>query len=318
MKKLFSLLLVSLAVAAPSMSFAQSKIVEMSDYILPQTAINIKFTVSTETIKKGPYAKFAQQYLGVTAPLNDRTTHSIVSSAIKGYNEADLSNVYVLGSSPILPACEITKSDNDSDNQGVSKQNKISTDILFSDMSINNIVYSASTSLEGRSSAREKSLEEMASDAANTIFTLRKRRFDLVTGELGEGVFGEGLEAAIKEMARIEDEYLSLFVGKKSVTYKTYNFDVIPQVGKNSYILSRFSSANGVVESTDMNGEPIVLTLAPEGAVKPALDKRAAMLKGAKKYRVADMATVKLFFSSELLNSSRIGILQYGATVEAK
>lgn len=318
MKKLFGLLLISLTATASNMSFAQSKVVETSDYILPQTAVNVKFTVSTETIKKGPYAKFAQQYLGVNAPLNDRTTHSIVSSNIAGYNEAELSNIYVLGASPILPACEITENSKECNDSGVSKAGKVSTDILFSDMSITNIVYSATNSLQGKTSAREKSLEEMAADAANTIFTLRKRRFDLVTGELGEGVFGAGLEAAIKEMARIEDEYLSLFVGKKAVTYKTYNFDVVPQVGKNSYILARFSAANGVVEPTDMNGEPIVLTIAPEGAVKPIIDKRATALKGTKKYRVADMATVKLFFSSELLNSSRMGILQYGATVEAK
>ncbi|MEG1935664.1 MAG: DUF4831 family protein, partial [Rikenellaceae bacterium] len=315
--KLLGLLFVWLIASTSNVGNAQSKIVETSDYILPQTAINVKFTVRTETIKKGPYAKFAQQYLGVTAPLNDKTTYTVASSDITGYNEAELSNIYVLGSKPMLAACEITEAKKER-NISTSKQNKISTDVLFSDMGINNIVYSAATSLSGRSSAREKSLEEMAADVANSIFTLRKRRFDLITGELGEGVFGEGLAAAIKEMARIEDEYLSLFVGKKSVTYKTYNFDIVPQIGKNSYILARFSENSGVVESTDMNGEPVVLTIAPEGVVKPITDKRAASIKGTKKYRIADMATVKLFFSSELLNSQRIGILQYGATVEAK
>ncbi|HAY31196.1 DUF4831 family protein, partial [Alistipes sp.] len=64
-----------------------------------------------------------------------------------------------------------------------------------------------------KQSTVEKSAESMAADAANMIFSLRRHRLDLVTGEAGENVFGGGLKAALDEISRLEQEYLALFLG---------------------------------------------------------------------------------------------------------
>lgn len=45
-----------------------------------------------------------------------------------------------------------------------------------------------------RLSLVEKSPESMAQDAANAIFSLRRHRIDLVTGEAGENVVRRGPE----------------------------------------------------------------------------------------------------------------------------
>ena len=287
-------------------------------YIIPKTAIKVKLTVEQEVIKKGPYAKFAQQYLGITAPLNDKVNYKIVEAALSGYDEADLSNIYMLNNPAAAPVDMIGKKVGAIGEAPVlpHKKREGVNKLLFSDMGSDPVVFSPSSSYSvDRLSMREKSLDEMAADAANTIYTLRKRRFDLVTGEMGDAVFGAGLKAAIEEINRLEVEYLSLFVGKKAVVTKVYEYDVVPVQGQNNYVVCRFSEMNGIVDAMDVSGEPVLLTVTPEGGVTASPEKKT-VVKGAVYYRVADMAQCNLFNGTALLGSSRIPVLQYGTTVE--
>ncbi|MFI3321698.1 MAG: DUF4831 family protein [Rikenellaceae bacterium] len=320
MKKLTAILALSLLTTASYSSFAQSKFAEqVSSYIIPMTAIKVSITVESESVKVGPYARFAQQYLGVTAPLNDRTTHQIVATSMDSYDEADLSNIYVLNDTKFVKSEAVTGSQPQKSGVVESNDSSISSEQLFTDLGLNPIVYKSTSSLAGRMSSTEKSLEEMASEAATTIFTLRRRRFDLITGEMGENVFGAGMEAALKEIARIEDEYLSLFLGKSSKSYKTYSYDVTPEKEKSSYILARFSQLGGIVEPSDLTGDPLVLTVTAEGVVKPqqlSADAAKKKTEASVTYRVADMASCKLFLAEQLLDNERIAVLQYGITVE--
>ena len=283
-------------------------------YVMPKTAVKVTVTVQKEEIKKGPYAKFAQQYLGVDAPLNDKTVYTVVGAELNACNEADPSDIYILSDPAAVPVEWAGKRIEAADaprplpkRPGKERTNNMP----FEDMGIDPIVYSVD-----RTSPREKSLEEMAASAANTIFTLRKRRFDLITGETGENVFGEGLKAAIAEMNRLENEYLALFLGNKKTTTRVYEFDVVPQSGQNNYVPCRFSAASGIVDAGDVSGEPLLLTVTPEGGVKeqPA-DSKTAVKGAVTHYRIADMAACKLFYNNELLNSKRLPIYQFGATV---
>lgn len=289
-------------------------------YIVPKSGVKVTLNVACEQIKKGPYAKFAQQLLGVNAPLNDKTTYEIVSASLSGFTEGDVSSIYTISDAKAAPL-EVVGLEVEYDNAPKASVPTTKDGVnnpVFSDLSITPIVYQSSTSLSSdRTSTREKSVEEMASDAANTIFTLRKRRFDLVTGESSEGAFGAGLSAAIEEMKRIEDEYLSLFVGKKSVVVKEFQFDVVPTVGQSNYVVCRYTKDGGVIDATDVSGEPILLVVNPEGTVRPSVDKKSTTaVRGAITYRVADMANCKLLNSQTLIDSKRLPILQYGATIE--
>lgn len=287
-------------------------------YSMPRTTVKVTLVVEQETVVKGPYAKFSQQYIGVQAPLNDRTGYRIIGADLGGFNEADLSQIIVLPATvPGDPAWPSAGQNALSDMIAIPASTTGVNDVTFGDMGINPVVYTPSASLSvDRRSAREKTLEEMAADAANTLFTLRKRRFDLVTGEAGENVYGAGLQAALDEMRRIEDEYLSLFAGKRTVIRKAVEFDVVPEAGKTNAVVCRFSPQKGVTDLNDMTGEPVVLTLHPEGnAVSVGVDPKKAT-KGVVYYRVADMTQCRLFNGQELIAVKRLPVYQFGATVE--
>lgn len=315
-----ALLIVSVVLMSNSANAQSLSTVVESPYVLPRTVVKINVTVQKEDIKKGPYAKFAQQLLGVNAPLNDKVSCSIVSSSLSSFNEGDMSNVYLLSDPVTVSVDNISEKQISPCVKDVNYNTNNSVD--FSDMGIDPIVYrgAAGTYDVSKTAVREKSPEEMASAAADAIFTLRKRRFDLITGEVGDGAFGAGLDAAIKEMKRLEDEYMSLFIGKKEITQKCYSFNVVPQKDKNNYIVCRFSTTAGIVDATDMSGEPIVLAVTPEADATggaSAADKKAGVVKGIiSYYRVSGAAQCKLMLTTNIISQDRFPFYQFGRTVE--
>ena len=107
--------------------------------------------------------------------------------------------------------------------------------------------------------ATVQTTEEQAAATAEMIFSLRKHRLDLITGEAGENVFGAGLKAALDEIARMEKECLDMFYGAKTTTEKTHTFNITLSPDKTEYLVCRFSDDAGVVPADDLSGKPIVL-----------------------------------------------------------
>lgn len=311
------LILTSL-LSIPSVATAQTNgIVQRVNvpYVLPQSGIKVTLKVAHEKIEKGPYAKYAQQLLGVVAPLSDRSSYEITSGILNSYSEGDVSNIYMISDTKATPLevvgmeFEFDNAENTTFNKEYSKSNTPT----FYDLSITPIVYQSISA--DKSSSREKSLDDMAYDAANTIFTLRKRRFDLITGESSDNAFGAGLGAAIEEMKRIEEEYVALFVGKKTIIVKEFVFDVIPEKNKENYVVCRFTKDMGIVDAMDVSGEPILLTVTPENRVKERASEQNKN-KNVITYRAADMAECKLFNSQSLLEVRRLPIFQFGTDIQ--
>lgn len=274
----------------------------VAGYNLPQTMITAHIVVEREVIKKGPYARFAQQYLGVIAPLSDKESYAVTGASLSYREEADPSATYYAPVPVSLPELKIKPVRIMS-----APENLSADDTAFMKLPIDKI------------NAAELSLESMAADAASKIFTLRKRRFDLVSGEAGENVFGAGLPAAIAEIERLENEYIALFTGKQFTQRIEKSFDVVPQSGKTTVILCRFSAAGGLLPDNDLSGRPIVLELMPENSatdrvlpVRDSREKRPVMMT----YRVPDNVKCRITDGNTVLGSGRIPVFQFGKIVE--
>ena len=108
-------------------------------------------------------------------------------------------------------------------------------------------------------SATVQTTEEQAAATAEMIFSLRKHRLDLITGEAGENVFGAGLKAALDEIARMEKECLDMFYGSKTAAESVHTFNITITPDHNEYMVCRFSDDAGVVPADDLSGKPIAL-----------------------------------------------------------
>ncbi len=167
-------------------------------------------------------------------------------------------------------------------------------------------------------SATMLTTEEQASATADMIFSLRKHRLDLITGEAGENVFGAGLKAALEEIARLEKECLDMFYGSETVTEEVHTFNIEITPDKNEYMVCRFSDKVGIVEADDLSGKPIVVKVETENHKEyPQLRPLGPKDRVSVQYLIVPQSKCSLVGEATLLDSVEFASPLYGKTVIA-
>ena len=177
---------------------------------IPTSPLAVDLTVEKEVVTVGPYARYAQKFLGVRGALSDKTLYSVKAARV-----ALLDRDATTASE--VPAGEVRATSYLGDAETFSR-------VPFDKRSL-----------------VDESLETAARNAANTLFAIRRHRMELITSEAGEHVFGAGLQAALAELDRQEQAYTELFLGKRVTTTSVERITVVPDAGKQKYILCRFS-----------------------------------------------------------------------------
>ena len=266
--------------------------VEMPDgrrvYMMPQTTVVVDVTVVCERVVTGPYARFAQKYFGVIAPLADKEVYTLRSATLGCYDPLTAPDPVPGALPPSNTAV-----------YGVTEHAEEFPRVL-----------------PDRRSATGSSLENAARDAAQAVFDLRNRRADLVMGDYAETVYGAGLATAVERLDRMENEYLELFFGKRIVTTYTVRYRVVPDERSRAFVVCRFREDSGLLPASDLSGEPVVLECRPQelaAKVYPPQRKRALRSDEAE-YAVADRVDCRVVFDTVELGSAELPIYQYGET----
>lgn len=250
----------------------------------PSTSVAVDLIVEKEQTVVGPYARYAQKFLNMRGSLVDKTVYSL-----KGVKLAVTGGEDVIADA--VPAAEVTE-----------------TSYMGSASEFAKV-------LPDRMSATAVSEEEAAANAAQAIFSIRKHRMDLITGEAGENVFGAGLKDALAALDAAEQEYLELFFGKRVVTTSVERV-VIPMVeGVQSYAVARISSSAGVVAADAKDGDVVTLEVAPSGRARlSSIVEADPKSKTAVKVRVADPSTCTVKVGDKVLTSAVLPLFEMGRT----
>lgn len=250
----------------------------------PSTSVAVDLIVEKEQTVVGPYARYAQKFLNMRGSLVDKTVYSL-----KGVKLAVTGGEDVIADA--VPAAEVTE-----------------TSYMGSASEFAKV-------LPDRMSATAVSEEEAAANAAQAIFSIRKHRMDLITGEAGENVFGAGLKDALAALDAAEQEYLELFFGKRVVTTSVERV-VIPMVeGVQSYAVARISSSAGVVAADAKDGDAVTLEVAPSGRARlSSIVEADPKSKTAVKVRVADPSTCTVKVGDRVLTSAVLPLFEMGRT----
>ena len=155
--------------------------------------------------------------------------------------------------------------------------------------------------------------DDLAEEAADEIFALRRARIDLVTGELGDGAYGAGLESALKEIDRLEQSYMELFYGKRTLQRTTERIVVPVADSLHNYVVARFNTEEGIVSKDDLSGEVVVVNITPSEMNYPESEKRGNIV-----YRYANNATVTVALSGDMLCRRVLPIYEFGRSVYYK
>lgn len=307
-------------------------------YSLPVTNIHLIVEATHESFVAGPYARYAQKYLGVEAFEDNRESYKLRSVELIPYIEADPSvNIALfLGTQRNASANFLEMI-----NQGLimwsdSYAGK-SQKIQFSDLNSNALyvksmagsnltsekstLYSTVKSASGtervavqQSQIVEKSIEKRAEEIASQIFHLRSKRLHIITGDTDATFSGDALRAAIEEINRLEDEYLGLFMGKTTTEIQKMSFDVVPKAGneKQIYIAFRLSETTGLMPANNLSGRPVVLELIKEEQTTSVNIDTSPSGKGKITYRKPAVVNARLMDGQELIIQSRIPVYQLG------
>lgn len=264
--------------------------VESADGIVlsqPRTILAVDVTVERDRTLSGPYARYAQKFLGVRAPLTDKTTWRVADASIALLDGA----TYLDAAAPAADAQRRL-----SHAEGEEEE--------FARLQID------------KTAMTVEALEEAARSAANTVFALRRHRMELITGEAGENVFGEGLRAALEEIARLEQSYLELFLGKRVVTTQTRRYVVYPQASKKQYVVCRFSPAAGLLPESDLSGDMVLLQIEPSDAAPVTELEAGPKETSTVKCRVADPSTCTVIAAGSELARAVLPVFEFGRTIE--
>ena len=282
MRKIFTILLaavfVSLACDASAQQVVKQRIgtyKESGNVVVSEatTTLVVDITVECEEFEAGVYARYAQKYFGRRASLVNRLSYNIVGGDVAVLNEP---SYYA---SPVNAMSEC-------------------------------IVISGDDVMVDRLSADEIAQETAAKLAAERIFELRTARQDIILGEFGDGVYGAGLEAALKEIERLESEYLKLFYGTSTITTTTHRYIMPVLETSPNTVIARFNSEEGLLAKDNVAGDIVMVSITPSDMTYPASD-----IKGTVAYRYANNATVVVSHAQNKLASRVLPIFEFGETV---
>jgi len=300
-------------------------------YALPQTVLVFDVQAEKETFHAGPYAKFSKKYLGVDARLSDGVSYKVARVTVTPYIEADpearyttalgkgvVSTLFLQMSTQGL----VSVADGSFGDESVWRfPTKQGAD--FAGRGVNSNLTSESATLYQKSASNkvlvqqnmtvEKTDEKKAQEAADMIIKLRNTRVQIVTGDTDANYSGDAMRAALDELSRLEQEYLSLFIGYSDFEMQEKRFDYVPlNDGQTIGVVFRLSETEGLVPSDNMSGKPYFLQIAPETILATADPKNGVKKGTGLMYRVPAICSVKLTDGVNALMQGRFPIFQLG------
>ncbi len=317
-------------------------------YSLPQTTLKIRVEIVITRTIRGPYYRFAEKYMGIeNVPAESNIEWSLAGVRLEPITEADPAAWFLIKSvsgtpdlsAIIAPGIEgfVTGRNMSGEENPAAEYLDRSTPgtLYYKDLSIHpNVVLSSDTLYKTiltdtsfvkvpvlQDQLLVRTIDEKAREAADLIFKLRKRRFHMISANYDIMPEGVAMEHALKELDELEEEYLSLFIGKTLTQRETLTFYFTPSAGEDSEHVDLFgiSKNNGVVSGGSRDAETVSLTVIREGKTAFLHGNMQGELRpsltNAIYYRVPDMARVNVFLGNQKLIMDRIPVYQYGAVL---
>lgn len=326
-------------------------------YHLPRTVLSIDITVSKTDMIKGPFALYSSKYLGISNVINENSTsYSISDISISTYAEPDPEKVFfvnipkryrqsdklhfLMEENGIMAGFNINEdSTHRATNGALVRSNHEEYDAAnasFKYFATQNILEKTDTIYEKiildtmtiekqilQRSLVEKSMEQRASDVADYLSLIAENKMNLISGYQEVAYSIESLTFMLNELEKMEQDYLSLFIGKTVTSTLTYHFEYVPnQSTKSSSIfLFCFDKKEGLNESQDSNNEDsgVYLELMPSMTttrLTPIVNSHSVS-KGAKGiyYNIPEKTKVLLSTQQgDILYEANISISQFGIT----
>jgi len=300
-------------------------------YALPRTTFTLEVQARQESFFAGPYAAFAHRLLNMDVRDDDEVRTEIVSARLIPQVEADPTVWYTtdpenasllaLSAQGLVSFADKAEGERAAwrfptqaranfNGARVTDTDKPTTIIEFQDVQTDTGMVSIPVE---HKILVEKTLEDKASDAAEMILHLRKERMNIVTGNTDANFYGNSMEIALKELDRMEKEYMALFEGFTVVKTFSASFEIIPSAGSNSQHILAFRLLEDHFATEGTRGVPYYLNIEPEASRNE--EEQAGQRRNRTNplhYRTPVVCKVTLTKDNQSLLSARVPVYQLG------
>lgn len=286
-------------------------------YLLPKTVIDIDVELEYTQLKAGPYANYSQKYLGMPAMVkSDSIGWSLrsVSASVASVPDKDIYYSVQLksGATPYIYVNEegILLAVNNEPILKNSVTELPETQLTTSPLADNS--YSFALTEEMLLSGSNIRMAELA---AKQIYRIRESRTDIITGESEHQYDGEALKIILKELEEQENQLTVMFTGTKQTQRKTFRVRWIPEGECEGVVVARISERDGLVDSNDLSGEPIYISLTDVVRAAYPLDSKGnqfALPENSVMYNIPGEAQLSLTYQGEQLYTKKVELTQFG------
>ena len=314
--------------------FAPARAQELT-YALPNTVFTVQVEVRQDYFYAGPYAAFAKKLLNIDVRDQDALTCTVTALDLIPRIEADPKALFLcepenaqalsLSAQGLIALQEKALPDGaqwrflppaaaDFSSNGLTGPEKTVTRITYKSVQTEEDT-TVQVPVEHKVS-EAKTLEDKAAEAADMILAVRKDRLNIVSGNTDASYSGEAMGAALRELDRIEQEYLTLFRGYSVSSTQTASFDIIPDARQrvHRYLAFRLTEDGPVPDG--LKGVPYYLELEPENTDFPEEEEKKTKNKvSAVKYRIPVVCRVKVTRDGKRLLDTRLPVYQLGKEV---
>jgi len=291
--------------------------VEGVNYFLPRTALRVIVVAEKKVFVPGELNKYAFRYLRLSdIDTEPSTTWSIKSITMEPYGTPDPSKAYSirLKSRTLAPLVSLSKdgillSINDSQEEEVLPSPPQGTPaVLPQDPKryMNQEILTAG------------STSKMAELCALEIYDIRESRNELIRGEADNTPKdGQQLQLMLNQLDEQAAALESLFTGTTLTSTEVFTLTYLPTSETERDILFRFSTLAGVVDSDDLSGAPVYISIRPTGNLPQTIpseesDKKKSKLDRGIYYNVPARETISIFDAERSYLSAEAGIAQFG------
>lgn len=290
-------------------------------YTLPRTAFEVTIAAEKTVKTPGEFYQYAKKYLDTAPILTPSTTWKVVDAVVNPVGVADENEQYL-----------------------VTLKGGQGTYILVNDknfpVAINDETYSGEVTLTPLPEAEEaeptvlqkpvaqqamspemiqsKSSAKRAELAAAKIYELRTNRNEIISGQADAMPSdGAAMQLALDQITAQEEALTAMFLGttQTSVEVRTFTVNVPENGAPDRIIVARLSVLDGLVDATDLSGDPIYLTIKPLSQGKLPVNEKGEekkFPKGGVAYRIPGTAEVILQVGDKTLVDKEFDVAQYG------
>lgn len=287
-------------------------------YSLPRTVLQLDFIIEETELFEGPYSEYVSYIGAEDFVVEDSKEYKIKEVRMQTRAESDPNATFFISMSPKKDNQTIVNLTPGGILRGVGLEG-IET--------VPECVPATTSQIQGSSEGVNfkyqygangaRGEEQMARAAADMITKIRDEKLKLITGFQETAFTLDTYRQMYSDLEEMENDYLSLFIGKKVTKTIVKTLYVIPNKEVPTQSIAKFSTEEGLTAGTSGAGNVITVqtqSLQTTSTINAPSQSAVESLSLENKlfYRVPEIANVKVNLNGQTLLERRETIAQYG------